>query len=91
MADTVTLDSTGRVVIPKGFRDELHLEPGDTLMVESDGEGVTLRPVRPEARMRKEQGIWVFYGGAAVSAEEIDQAIADMREARSRSLFGSKG
>lgn len=90
MADTVTLDSTGRVVIPKGMREELHLESGDKLTVESDGRGVTLRPVRPESRMRKKNGVWVFQGGGPMSVEEINQAIDDMREARSRSLSGSK-
>jgi len=40
----VTLDKAGRVVIPKTLRDELHLEPGDTLELEAEGERVTLRP-----------------------------------------------
>jgi AbrB family looped-hinge helix DNA binding protein len=91
MADTVILDSTGRVVIPKGMRDELHLQAGDTLAVESDGERVTLSPVRPESRMRKEHGIWVFHGGEGITVEDVNKAIADVREARERSFFGSKG
>jgi AbrB family looped-hinge helix DNA binding protein len=90
MAAQVTLDSTGRVVIPKEMRDELNLEPGDKLTVESDGQGVTLRPVRPEPRMRKKHGIWVFQGGGPMSVEEINQAIDDMRAARDRSISGLK-
>ena len=42
----LTLDSAGRVVIPKGLREELHLQPGDELDLETAGEQITLRPVR---------------------------------------------
>jgi AbrB family looped-hinge helix DNA binding protein len=31
MNTTVTIDKAGRVVIPKEIRDELRLEPGDSL------------------------------------------------------------
>jgi AbrB family looped-hinge helix DNA binding protein len=40
---TITLDKAGRVVIPKTLRDELHLEPGDALELETEGDRVTLR------------------------------------------------
>lgn len=40
------IDKAGRVVIPKPLREELHLEPGDSLEMESAGEQITLRPVR---------------------------------------------
>src|SRR5215470_8599501 len=56
MNTNVTLDGAGRIVIPKDLRDQLRLAPGDTLSVESDGERVTLRPVRSESAMRKEHG-----------------------------------
>jgi AbrB family looped-hinge helix DNA binding protein len=90
MPDTVTLDSTGRVVIPKGLRDELHLEPGDTLAVESDGERVTLRPVRSEPRMRKKKGIWVFQAGEPMSGDEFDRVLQKQRRERERQLLGLK-
>jgi len=53
---TVTLDGAGRVVIPKTLRDELHLEAGDRMELESEGENVTLRPVRSASPLRKEDG-----------------------------------
>jgi AbrB family looped-hinge helix DNA binding protein len=43
MSTNVTIDRVGRVVIPKLLRDELRLEAGDTLALESDGERMTLR------------------------------------------------
>ena len=84
MNTTVTLDSAGRVVIPKILRDELGLAPGDALALESDGERVTLRPVRPGSALRKEQGIWVFRSGRKISASETDHVLEDLREERVR-------
>jgi len=86
----VTLDSAGRVVIPKTLRDTLRLQPGDTLSLDSDGEQVTLRPVRAESPMRKEHGVWVFRGGRAVSAAETDEVLAELREKRGRPSPNSK-
>ena len=46
MNTRLTTDKAGRVVIPKPLREELHLEPGDSLELQSVGEQITLRPVR---------------------------------------------
>jgi AbrB family looped-hinge helix DNA binding protein len=81
---TVTIDNAGRVVIPKTLRDELRLSPGDTLALESDGERVTLRPVRSTSALRKEQGIWVFRSGRKLTAVETDQALETLRGERDR-------
>jgi AbrB family looped-hinge helix DNA binding protein len=82
----VTLDNAGRVVLPKRLRQQLHLEPGDTLELESEGERVTLRPVRPQALLRKEHGVWVYQG------EPADVSIPDLvdreREKRVRETLG---
>lgn len=92
MVDTVTLDGTGRVVIPKELREELHLEAGDKFTVETDGEKVTLSRVRPKNRMRKEHGIWVFQGGeGTITVEEVNKVLADIREGRDRSFFEPEG
>lgn len=84
MNSTVTLDKAGRVVIPKALRDELRLAPGDSLALETDGERVTLRPVRSVSALRKEHGIWVFRGGRKVSAAETDRALETVRRERDR-------
>jgi AbrB family looped-hinge helix DNA binding protein len=89
MNTIVTLDKAGRVVIPKTLRDELRLAPGDTLALESDGERVTLRPVRSASALRKEQGIWVFRSGRKLSAEETDQMLENLRQERDRKAGGS--
>jgi AbrB family looped-hinge helix DNA binding protein len=82
MNTTVTLDKAGRVVIPKTLRDELHLEPGDSLALESEGESVTLRPVRSASPLRKERGVWVFHGGRKLSAAVTDKVLRDIRAQR---------
>ena len=74
MNTTVTLDKAGRVLIPKSLRDELHLEPGDALELESEGERVTLRPVRAGSSMRKEQGA-VFRGNKKLAAATTDKVL----------------
>ena len=82
MNTTVTLDKAGRIVIPKVLRDELHLEAGDALALESEGERLTLRPERLASPLRKEHGVWVFRTGRKVSAATTNEVLKGLREAR---------
>jgi AbrB family looped-hinge helix DNA binding protein len=84
MNTTVTLDKAGRVVIPKTLRDELHLEPGDTLELESEGEKMLLRPMRTTSPLKKERGVWVFRTGKKLSATDTGKALRDIRQQRDR-------
>jgi AbrB family looped-hinge helix DNA binding protein len=72
MTTRITLDKAGRVVLPKFLRDQMQLGPGDTLQLESEGERITLRPVRPDAKLKKECGVWVYQG------ESTDVSIPDL-------------
>jgi len=90
MTTTVTLDKAGRVVIPKTLRDELHLEAGDMMELESAGDSVTLRPVRSASPMRKERGVWVFRGSKRLTAAATDQVLQDLRGHRDRSNRGAR-
>ena len=90
MNSTVILDKAGRVVIPKALRDELRLEPGDSLTLESDGDHVVLRPVRSASALHKKRGIWVFRGNRTLTAVEAYQALESVREVRHQELRGSK-
>jgi AbrB family looped-hinge helix DNA binding protein len=89
MDTIVTLDSGGRVVIPKSLRDELRLVPGDPLTLASDGERITLRPVRSSSPLRKERGIWVFHSSRRLSAEDTERALETLRRERDRATHGS--
>jgi AbrB family looped-hinge helix DNA binding protein len=80
----ITLDKAGRVVLPKALRQQMDLAPGDTLQLDSEGERITLRPVRPQAALKKEHGVWVYHGEPAeVSLPDL---IDREREKRLRQL-----
>ena len=71
MAIRLTLDKAGRVVLPKRLRDRLQLASGDTLQLETEGERIILRPVRPNV-LKKELGVWVYQG------QPFDDSIPDL-------------
>ena len=91
MTTTVTLDKAGRVVIPKTLRDELRIEAGDKLELETEGERVTLRPIRSSPRLRKEHGIWVMHTGQKITQADTNKVLQDIREQRSRDFLGNRG
>jgi len=82
---TVTIDQAGRVVIPKAFRAKLGLGPGDSLALNDEGDRITLQPVRPQALLKKQHGIWVYQGEATDTSipelieREREKRIADLR------------
>jgi AbrB family looped-hinge helix DNA binding protein len=80
----VTLDKAGRVVLPKIVRDELRLNPGDTLELTVEGEQMTLRPQRATSPLQKERGVWVFRSGEKLTAAETRQTLRKIREQRSQ-------
>ncbi len=87
MVAKVTLDKTGRLVIPKSVRRQLRLEPGDSLALESQDEQMTLTPIRPPVGLKKEHGVWVYRSGQIrkfSATELVDQD----REMRIRELIG---
>ena len=84
----VTLDRTGRIVIPKTLRDELHLSPGDTLELTVKGDEVTLRPRRAATPLQKERGVWVFRTGEPLTAGETEETLRNIRAQRQRQNAG---
>ncbi len=88
MSTRLTIDKAGRVVIPKPLREELHLEPGDSLEMESTGDQITLRPVRGTGPLAKEQGVWVFHSGQPLPASATDEMLQQIREERDLANLG---
>jgi AbrB family looped-hinge helix DNA binding protein len=80
MTAKLILDKAGRLVLPRKLRETLHLTAGDALQLESEGDEITLRPVRPVAPLRKEKGIWVYHGER--SSASIPDLIDRVREER---------
>ena len=88
MKAQLTFDKAGRIVIPKPLREELHLEPGDILELESTGEQITLRPVRGTGPLNKEHGVWVFRSGQPLHASETDEMLQQIRAQRDLTNLG---
>jgi AbrB family looped-hinge helix DNA binding protein len=88
MNTRLTIDKAGRVVIPKPLREELHLEPGDSLEMESAGEQITLRPVRGMGPLSKEHGVWVFHSGLPLPTSATDEMLQEIREERDLANLG---
>ena len=87
MTTQITIDSAGRVLIPKALREELHLKPGDVLELQSTGDDITIRPQRTHAVLQKERGMWVFSTGEPTSLSILD-LIDEQREQRNRHVLG---
>lgn len=88
MSTRLIIDRAGRVVIPKPLRQELNLEPGDALELDSVGEQITLRPVRGTGPLTKEHGVWVFHSGQAMPASATDEMLELIREERDLANLG---
>ena len=88
MATRLTLDKAGRIILPKPLRDELRLEAGDTLEVESSGEEITLRPSRGHVQLRKKRGVWVYSAGEPLSGAVVRQTVRQVRDEREAQNLG---
>ena len=84
----LVLDKAGRIVIPKPVREELHLEPGDSLQMDTTGEHITLRPVRGTGPLAKEHGVWVLRTGKPLSASVTDDLLQQGRRERDEANLG---
>ncbi|MBL8217636.1 MAG: AbrB/MazE/SpoVT family DNA-binding domain-containing protein [Bryobacterales bacterium] len=90
MAIRTTIDRAGRVVLPKSLRDELQLEPGETIELERVGDQITLRPQRGAGTMRKKRGFWVFRSATPLTASVTDSVLEDVRATRDHGHMGSR-
>ena len=88
MNTRLVIDKAGRVVIPKPLREELHLEAGDALEMESAGDQIMLRPLRGTGPLTKEHGVWVFHSGQPLSAYATDEMLQQLREERDLANLG---
>ncbi len=88
MHTRLTLDIDGRIIIPKPLREELRLEPGDSLEMESAGEQITLRPVRAAGSLTKEHGVWVLRTGEPLPSSSTDEMLQQIRKERDLANLG---
>ena len=76
------MDQAGRIVLPKGVRQELAIKPGDLLRVSVRGLVVTLTPNKEiTGFVRKGQALVFSTAGEAVlSAGTVDELLEEGRE-----------
>lgn len=61
-----TVDSVGRVVLPKALRDALGLQAGSTVDISRYGAGLQLVPAGRTARLVEEAGVLVATGNTTI-------------------------
>lgn len=92
----VEIDKAGRIVVPKRFRDALHLTPGTRLTVERTGDSLMLMPSSNEAQLVIENGTpLIFPANRAnqpmVTLAMVNELIAQGRLERERRFLGLDG
>ena len=91
MNATVRIDSSGRLVIPRNIRDQLHLRNGSRLHLEVKGDGVFLVPLPDDdARLVNRRGRLVIESSITLDDGDVRNAIVADREARINKLSGLK-
>jgi AbrB family looped-hinge helix DNA binding protein len=84
MKSTISLDRTGRFVLPKAFRQRMNLREGDLLEIETNNEEIRIRRIMatPSRVIRKNgRAIWDA-PNASSTAEAIEAALIQGREDR---------
>jgi|HubBroStandDraft_1064217.scaffolds.fasta_scaffold1425614_1 AbrB family looped-hinge helix DNA binding protein len=84
----VEIDKSGRIVVPKKLRDELHLTPGTRLRIERAGEQIVLEQDYPEPRLELRDGLLVMVGGPPIGDDDVLDLIDKQRERRMRFVSG---
>ena len=85
---TVTMDSAGRVVLPKAIRERAQLKPGTALEVRVVDGRIELEPASATVRIEKKGDVWVATPttpGPVLTQEQVD---ATLDAIRMRSLGG---
>jgi AbrB family looped-hinge helix DNA binding protein len=85
MGDTIqtTIDSAGRLVLPKAVRDEAGILPGMTLRIRVQEGKVEIEPLPREVRIVQRGPLWIAVPaeeGPPLSAATVDQVLRKVRE-----------
>ncbi|MEX2606657.1 MAG: AbrB/MazE/SpoVT family DNA-binding domain-containing protein [Kiritimatiellia bacterium] len=59
---TTTIDTAGRIVVPKKLRDAYHLRGGTPIEIVADGEGLRIRVPHNEPSFVEKEGVLVQCG-----------------------------
>jgi AbrB family looped-hinge helix DNA binding protein len=67
----VTVDSVGRIVVPKAFRDALGIKAGSTVDVSLYGAGIQLIPVGHTARLVEVDGRLIARSDTVIDDNDV--------------------
>lgn len=87
MGTSLTITTDSDLKLGKVVRESLHLEDGDRVLIEPDGDGLVVRREADSPRIYKENGHWVFSAGEP-SNYSIRDVIDDVRNERIRKFGG---
>jgi AbrB family looped-hinge helix DNA binding protein len=91
MSSSVTMDSAGRLVLPRKIREQLNLHGGSRLNLELEKDSVRLVPMpEEEARIVMRNGRHVIETSSPLGVGEIRKAILAEREERLVKLSSKK-
>jgi len=82
----LSIDKSGRIVVPKHLRERLGLKPGTELEALDQAGGLLLRPIEPRPAMIKIEGLWVHRGTPQPGAN-WETVIEEVREERLKSVL----
>ncbi len=91
MNTIVEIDRSGRIVVPKKFRDALQLKPGTRLKLEQAGERLVLEQDSPEPRLEMRDGLLVMVGGPPLTVEDVNELIRQGYEERHKRIMEGSG
>ncbi len=74
-----TVDSVGRIVLPKQLRERMGLVAGSTVDVSVYGDGLHIAPVGRTARLVEEDGVLVAVSDTQVTDEDVFGLIDSLR------------
>jgi AbrB family looped-hinge helix DNA binding protein len=91
--DMVPIDQAGRIVLPKGVRQELAIKPGDTFKVSIEGLAVTLTPNKERAGFVRKGKALVFStsGDERLDEETVREILESVRAERDGQIVEGLG
>jgi len=85
---TLTLDKTGRLAVPKQWRDRLAIKPGDELEVVFEDGSIRLSPAIRTSAVTKKKGILICSSQIPASVRDVGAFINKQREKRHGEIGG---
>ncbi|HYK64872.1 MAG TPA: AbrB/MazE/SpoVT family DNA-binding domain-containing protein [Patescibacteria group bacterium] len=77
----LTIDKSGRIVVPKRLRDALGLQAESELEISAQSDGMFVRVVHDDSALVRIDGLWVHRGSAGPDAD-WNRVLDDVRVER---------